>query len=148
MSIYDLINKKKKKQKAKMVKTAALTAALGVTAGATAGVLFAPKSGKETRENIANKSSETKDKLVEKTKATKAAISKKVSEGKKDVSTAKEKISEVYLAAVKDVQEKISEYLASKKGQKQEACDVVEELALADTEVDEEITEEELTEEV
>ena len=133
MSIYDLINKKKKKQKAKMVKTASFTAALGVTAGATAGVLFAPKSGKETRENIANKSSETKDKLVEKTKATKAAISKKVSEGKKDVSTAKEKISE---------------YLASKKGQKQEACDVVEELALADTEVDEEITEEELTEEV
>lgn len=133
MSIYDLINKKKKKQKAKMVKTATLTAALGVTAGATAGVLFAPKSGKETRENIANKSSETKDKLVEKTKATKAAISKKVSEGKKDVSTAKEKISE---------------YLASKKGQKQEACDVVEELALADTEVDEEITEEKLTEEV
>ena len=133
MSIYDLINKKKKKQKAKMVKTAALTAALGVTAGATAGVLFAPKSGKETREDIANISSETKDKLVEKTKATKATISKKVSEGKKDVSTAKEKISE---------------YLASKKGQKQEACDVVEELALADTEVDEEITEEELTEEV
>lgn len=133
MSIYDLINKKKKKQKAKMVKTATLTAALGVTAGATAGVLFAPKSGKETRENIANKSSETKDKLVEKTKATKAAISKKVSEGKKDVSTAKEKISE---------------YLASKKGQKQEDCDVVEELALADTEVNEEITEEELTEEV
>ena len=44
--------------------------------------------------------------------------------------------------------QKISEYLASKKGQKQEACDVVEELALADTEVDEEITEEELTEEV
>ena len=43
---------------------------------------------------------------------------------------------------------KIAEYLASKKGQKQEACDVVEELALADTEVDEEITEEELTEEV
>ena len=133
MSIYDLINKKKKKQKAKMVKTATLTAALGVTAGATAGVLFAPKSGKETRENMANKSSETKDKLVEKTKATKAAISKKVSEGKKDVSTAKEKISE---------------YLASKKGKKQEACDVVEELALADTEVDEEITEPELTEEV
>ena len=133
MSIYDLINKKKKKQKAKMVKTATLTAALGVTAGATAGVLFAPKSGKETRENIANKSSETKDKLVEKTKATKAAISKKVSEGKKDVSTAKEIFSE---------------YLASKKGQMQEACDVVEELALADTEVDEEITEEELTEEV
>lgn len=133
MNIYDLINKKKRKQKAKAVKTAALSAAIGVTAGAAAGVLLAPKSGKETREDIVNKSVEAKDKLVEKTKATKAAISKKVSEGKKDVSTAKEKISE---------------YLASKKGQKQEACDVVEELALADTEVDEEITEEELTEEV
>ena len=133
MNIYDLINKKKRKQKAKAVKTAALSAAIGVTAGAAAGVLLAPKSGKETREDIVNKSVEAKDKLLEKTKATKAAISKKVSEGKKDVSTAKEKISE---------------YLASKKGQKQEACDVVEELALADTEVDEEITEEELTEEV
>ena len=133
MSIYDLINKKKKKQKAKAVKAAALSAAIGVTAGAAAGVLLAPKSGKETREDIVNKSVEAKDKLVEKTKATKASISTKVSEGKKDVSAAKEKIAE---------------YLASKKGQKQEACDVVEELALADTEVDEEITEEELTEEV
>ena len=132
MSIYDLINKKKKKQKAKMVKTAALTAALGVTAGATAGVLFAPKSGKETRENIANKSSETKDKLVEKTKATKAAISKQVSEGKKDVSTAKEKISE---------------YLASKKGEVLELGNTVEELSDANFETEVKI-EEEITAEV
>ena len=125
-------DRKKKRQREKLV-VGAKSVAVGSIVGATLGLLFAPKSGKETREDIANKSSETKDKLVEKTKATKATISKKVSEGKKDVSTAKEKISE---------------YLASKKGQKQEACDVVEELALADTEVDEEITEEELTEEV
>ena len=132
MNIYDLINKKKRKQKAKMVKTAALTAALGVTAGAAAGVLLAPKSGKETREDIVNKSVEAKDKLVEKTKATKASISTKVSEGKKDVSAAKEKIAE---------------YLASKKGEVLELGNTVEELSDANVETEVKI-EEEITAEV
>lgn len=132
MNIYDLINKKKKKQKAKAVKTAALTAAIGVTAGAAAGVLLAPKSGKETREDIVNKSVEAKDKLVEKTKATKAAISTKVSEGKKDVSAAKEKIAE---------------YLASKKGEVLELGNTVEELSDANVETEVKI-EEEITAEV
>ena len=121
MNIYDLINKKKRKQKAKAVKTAALSAAIGVTAGAAAGVLLAPKSGKETREDIVNKSVEAKDKLVEKTKATKASISTKVSEGKKDVSAAKEKIAE---------------YLASKKGEVLELGNTVEELSDANVETE------------
>ena len=132
MNIYDLINKKKRKQKAKAVKTAALSAAIGVTAGAAAGVLLAPKSGKETREDIVNKSVEAKDKLVEKTKATKAAISTKVSEGKKDVSDAKEKIAE---------------YLASKKGEVLELGNTVEELSDANVETEVKI-EEEITAEV
>lgn len=132
MNIYDLINKKKKKQKAKAVKTAALTAAIGVTAGAAAGVLLAPKSGKETREDIVNKSVEAKDKLVEKTRATKATISAKVSKGKKDVSDAKEKIAE---------------YLASKKGEVLELNNTVEELS--DANVETEVTiEEEISAEV
>ena len=132
MNIYDLINKKKKKQKAKAVKTAALSAAIGVTAGAAAGVLLAPKSGKETREDIVNKSVEAKDKLVEKTRATKATISTKVSEGKKDVSAAKEKIAE---------------YLASKKGEVLELGNTVEELSEANVETEVKI-EEEITAEV
>lgn len=132
MNIYDLINKKKRKQKAKAVKTAALSAAIGVTAGAAAGVLLAPKSGKETREDIVNKSVEVKDKLVEKTKATKASISTKVSEGKKDVSAAKEKIAE---------------YLASKKGEVLELGNTVEELSDANVETEVKI-EEEITAEV
>lgn len=132
MNIYDLINKKKRKQKAKAVKTAALTAAIGVTAGAAAGVLLAPKSGKETREDIVNKSVEAKDKLVEKTRATKATISTKVSEGKKDVSAAKEKIAE---------------YLASKKGEVLELGNTVEELSDANVETEVKI-EEEITAEV
>ncbi|MFY9275867.1 MAG: YtxH domain-containing protein [Clostridium sp.] len=117
---------------AKAVKTAALSAAIGVTAGAAAGVLLAPKSGKETREDIVNKSVEAKDKLVEKTKATKAAISTKVSEGKKDVSAAKEKIAE---------------YLASKKGEVLELGNTVEELSDANVETEVKI-EEEITAEV
>ena len=132
MNIYDLINKKKRIQKAKAVKTAALSAAIGVTAGAAAGVLLAPKYGKETREDIVNKSVEAKDKLVEKTKATKAAISTKVSEGKKDVSAAKEKIAE---------------YLASKKGEVLELGNTVEELSDANVETEVKI-EEEITAEV
>lgn len=132
MNIYDLINKKKRKQKAKAVKTAALSAAIGVTAGAAAGVLLAPKSGKETREDIVNKSVEAKDKLVEKTKTTKAVISTKVSEGKKDVSAAKEKIAE---------------YLASKKGEVLELGNTVEELSDANVETEVKI-EEEITAEV
>ena len=101
MNIYDIINQKRKKQKIKTAKTAALTAAIGVTAGAAAGLLLAPKSGKETREDIANKSIEAKDLLVKKTTATKEAISQKVSEGKRDISIAKEKIAQ-YLASKKE----------------------------------------------
>ncbi|MGM9963738.1 MAG: hypothetical protein ACI32Z_01185, partial [Clostridium sp.] len=79
-----------------------------------------------------NKSVEAKDKLVEKTKATKAAISTKVSEGKKDVSAAKEKIAE---------------YLASKKGEVLELGNTVEELSDANVETEVKI-EEEITAEV
>ncbi len=38
-------------------------ALIGALAGVTAGVLFAPKSGKETREDIKNKGVEIKDKF-------------------------------------------------------------------------------------
>lgn len=97
MKIQQLINKKKREKKAKAIKQTALTAALGLTAGATAGILFAPKSGKETRETIAAKTVEAKERVSEKTSSAKAALNIKVEEGKKNVSEAKGKIA-AYLA--------------------------------------------------
>ena len=62
MSVMDLIEKgkraRRRKQREKALKTAAIGAAVGVTVGAVAGVLLAPKSGKETREDLANAAKE------------------------------------------------------------------------------------------
>lgn len=47
------------------VKGAAIAGAVGLVAGAIAGIMFAPKSGKETREDIKNYLHEMKDKIAE-----------------------------------------------------------------------------------
>lgn len=69
MSILDLIEKGKKsrekKARVKTIKNNAIGAAIGVTVGAAAGVLLAPKSGKETREEIAATAKELPDKAKE-----------------------------------------------------------------------------------
>ncbi|NCU25336.1 YtxH domain-containing protein, partial [Candidatus Nomurabacteria bacterium] len=56
MSIRDVLeNNKKAKKKAQTKKTAknvAIGLGVGAAAGAAAGLLFAPKSGKETRKDI------------------------------------------------------------------------------------------------
>ena len=60
-----------------------LGALLGAAAGAVAGVLFAPKSGKETRKEIGKKAKECTDKAkeyVEKGKDFAAAETKQVKE--------------------------------------------------------------------
>lgn len=76
MDLKDLFQKKKvsKKQTAKNV---AIGAGIGTAVGVAAGVLLAPKSGKETREDI--------------TKTTKQAL-ENVKEG---LNVAKEKIEEI-----------------------------------------------------
>ena len=63
-----------------------LGAALGAIAGAIAGIVMAPKSGKETREDIKNAS----DKAVKDAKEKGCNLFKKV---KKDVEEGKEKIA-------------------------------------------------------
>ncbi|PIT97191.1 hypothetical protein COT77_02900 [Candidatus Berkelbacteria bacterium CG10_big_fil_rev_8_21_14_0_10_41_12] len=46
------------------IKGAAIGGTVGIIAGAIAGVLFAPKPGKETREDIKNYLNEIKDKVA------------------------------------------------------------------------------------
>jgi len=64
MNLKDLFQKKKpsKKQTAKNV---AIGAGIGTAVGVAAGVLLAPKSGKETREDIANTTKQTLENVKE-----------------------------------------------------------------------------------
>lgn len=87
MTIKDLLEKGKKdrqrKARNKTLKDTAIGAAIGVSVGAAAGVLLAPKSGKETREDIAKGARELPEKaqeLVEKTKVKVAEAKEKVNE--------------------------------------------------------------------
>ena len=104
MSICRIIEKKKKEQKRKqnikIAKAAGTTALIGTALGITAGLLFAPKSGKEIRKDITEKTVKTKDDIIEKSKELKDNISTKIESSKDDLMTAKEKISE-YLASKK-----------------------------------------------
>jgi len=78
MNLMDLFNQNKKKaSKKQAAKIAAIGAGIGTAVGVAAGVLLAPKSGKETREDI--------------TKATKETL-ENVKEG---LNVAKEKIEEI-----------------------------------------------------
>ena len=94
--------------------------ALGVVVGATLGVLFAPKSGKETREDLKN----AFDDLLEKAKNmkaedVKASIEKKVKEIKEGLADLdKEKVLEIAKekgAALKEKCNELVEY-AKEKG--------------------------------
>lgn len=61
---------------------------LAAAAGAVAGLLLAPKSGKETRQDLANKANEMKDKAMrgmDEAKAGAAVIGKEVAEGAEEV---------------------------------------------------------------
>jgi gas vesicle protein len=61
-----------------MVKKLPIAALIGAAAGLVAGVLTAPKSGKETREDIKNKAEELKQKAVKAADDTKNAAKDKL----------------------------------------------------------------------
>lgn len=67
-----------KKQHAK---TATVAGLIGLGVGLVAGYLTAPQSGKETREDIMNKSRDLKDQAVEQYHETKDKISQAIEEG-------------------------------------------------------------------
>jgi len=72
MSFKDLLPKTKGEQEKDLRKSTAIAATIGIAVGAAAGVLLAPKSGKQTRQEIIanthellDKTGESKEKLSE-----------------------------------------------------------------------------------
>lgn len=123
MGLYKLIEKKKKEQKRKEnIKTLKIAAATTLL-GTAAGVLFAPKSGEETREDIKVKANELADSAKLKVKSAKINLDEKISERKDDL---------------KEARAKISEYLASKKNTNLAQSEEVANVELSDSEEDNE----------
>lgn len=71
----------------------ALGVSIGCTVGAVAGVLFAPRAGKETREDVSRRSKDAWEKIKDNTSSTSQRM----------VSAVEEKGSQVYAAAGKCV---------------------------------------------
>ncbi len=106
MSIMELIESGKKarrqKERKQFLQNVALGAAVGVTVGAVAGVLLAPKSGKETREDVVKAVKELPDKAKEGIET----VKEKIEEVKKNVS---EKAEEVKNSDTEKGEKKIEE---------------------------------------
>lgn len=61
MKLLDLLNEKKERERRQKKVDTARKIAFGSIIGAIAGIMLAPKSGKETRQDIANKTREVKE---------------------------------------------------------------------------------------
>lgn len=119
MSIMELIERgkraRKQKERKKFLQNVALGAAVGVTVGAVAGVLLAPKSGKETREDVVKavkglpgKAKEGIEAVKEKVEEVKKSVTEKAEDIKKSVTEKAEDIK-------KDVTEKAGEKIEEAK---------------------------------
>lgn len=88
---------KRKQEKIKIAKAATFTAAIGTTVGAIGGLLFAPKSGKETRCDLKDVTQKANDEIKNKAGQAKEVINSKLDDRKENFKEAKSKISS-YLA--------------------------------------------------
>lgn len=99
-------DKRKAKQRAEKVKQAKVATAgvvLGAVTGAVSGVLLAPKSGKETREDIKEASQQIVEKINMKTVDVKDKMSDKLEDGKGNFIESKKKIRK-YIDTKKNIQ--------------------------------------------
>ncbi|WP_235674833.1 YtxH domain-containing protein [Clostridioides difficile] len=69
---------------------------LGAVTGAVSGVLLAPKSGKETREDIKDASQQIAEKINMKTVDVKGKVSEKLEDKKRKLYRIKEKNKKIY----------------------------------------------------
>lgn len=95
-------------------KQIALGTIVAAAAGYVAGILTAPKSGKETREDLKNKAVETKEQAEKQLKQIQTEIAKTMDEAKKEAETLKGKAREeidVAMDKTRVVKEKANELL-------------------------------------
>ena len=120
-------------EKLKKAKTAAAGVAAGVAAGAVGGILLAPKSGKETREDIKNASKQAVDAVSDKAAGAKAKAGDVLVAQKEKFNDSKAKIKE-YLDAKKAVDEACEECDVNSE----EVVEAIEKAAVALEEASEE----------
>lgn len=98
MILSKMYEKRKKEKQRKLKMQTAKKVLLGTVAGSLSGLLggllFSPKSGKETREDIATTSKDITDNIKNKTAELKETIDTKVCDAKVTITDAKAKISE------------------------------------------------------
>lgn len=109
-----LVNKdKRRKDRLKATQNIAVGMGIVATAGIATGILIAPKSGKETRENMKNKTVNTvetiKDKVQDLAAITKEEVTNKFYEAKEKAEDAKKDIKDNYNEFEDDAKEKTEE---------------------------------------
>lgn len=116
MKIRDMLEKrmkeKRKKQRAKIVMKVTVGAIAGIATGLVGGVLMAPKSGKETRDDIGKTAKDLGETAITKAAEIRETLDNKVVKTKNNVTVAKEKIAK---------------YISDKKAEKNEDEVVIEE---------------------
>lgn len=89
-----------------MSKRFALGAIIGAIAGAVAGVLTAPKSGKETRQDLKKKADDVRGEATDAYEATKSEVSKRSREAKSQAKDVKTRAERAAKAAQKEFTKK------------------------------------------
>lgn len=116
MFIQDLIEQKMRRVRAQEAKRTARDIAIGLgigaTLGAAAGILLAPKSGKETREDIAAGAKEVIDQVKDQVEEVGKVLKKEMNDEElsKDIKAVTKKVE----AKAKDVKSKVNKVVAEK----------------------------------
>lgn len=116
MFIQDLIEQKMRRVRAQEARRTARDVAIGLgigaTLGAAAGILLAPKSGKETREDIATGAKEVIDQVKDQVEEVGKVLKKEMNDEElsKDIKAATKKVE----AKAKDVKSKVKKAVAEK----------------------------------
>lgn len=81
----------------------------GAIVGAMAGVLFAPKSGTETRRRIKDYADKTEEELIEKAEEARAALDETIERGKQFVAEKKADVEAAVKAGQEAMKEKVEQ---------------------------------------